>query len=40
MKYFLMHKNIEVCEIEISENTFTIDKVDEIFNKNMYRSVL
>ena len=33
MKYFLMHKNIEVCEIEISENTFTIDKVDEIFNK-------
>ena len=32
MKYLLMHKDIPVCEIEISDASFSIENVSKIYN--------
>ncbi len=32
MKYILMHKDIPVCEIEISDASFSIENVSKIYN--------
>ena len=32
MKYILMHKDISVCEIEISDVSFSIENVSKICN--------
>ena len=32
MKYILMHKEISVCEIEISDASFSIESIGKIYN--------
>ena len=32
MEYILVHKDISVCEIEISDVSFTIENVSKIYN--------
>lgn len=32
MKYILMHKDIPVCEIEITDASFSIENVSKIYN--------
>ena len=35
MEYILVHKDISVCEIEISDASFSIENVSKIYNPEL-----